>query len=175
VKTTKQQQSNLSTRAAAVAACLGLGAACTSVRVKPFEEEQCKPEAIAAMALFGLKPGNYGGLLIDIHQPGTQGDGGVYPEGPLTSVLEDLEHGNLPTGTLLFGTLWTSSGRKTRSGLDKAYGRYTEAQTPDGLRYPICFILGNPDGVPQEETSQPGVAVLPRSLPFMVVKRFVFE
>ena len=75
----------------------------------------------------------------------------LIPLGPITSVVKEVERGTLP------------------------YGRYTEVRTPDGKRYPVCFLLGNPDGVPQYEESQPGAVVLPRSLPFFAVKRFVFE
>jgi hypothetical protein len=127
------------------------------------------------MAHLGLKFRSGGSIVVDINQPGTQSEVGRYQDGSVTSVLVFAESGRLPPGTLLMGTLWTSSGRKSSSGLGKTYGRYTEARTPDGHRYPICFILGNDDGALQLEGSQPGAVLHPRALPFTVVRRFIFE
>jgi serine/threonine protein kinase len=172
----KQRKSNTLKKAATAAACLELGIACTGPQVKPFEEvEKCPPEALATMAHLGLKFRSGGSIVVDINQPGTQSEVGRYQDGSVTSVLVFAESGRLPPGTLLMGTLWTSSGRKSSSGLGKTYGRYTEARTPDGHRYPICFILGNDDGALQLEGSQPGAVLHPRALPFTVVRRFIFE
>jgi serine/threonine protein kinase len=163
-------------KAAAATACLELSAGCTSAQVRPFVEEPCPPEALAAMAKLGLTEQTSGRLVLDVHQPDTAtGALGRYQDGPITSVLKWDEKGILPSGSLLIGALWTYSGRKSRSGLDVTYGRYTEVRTPEGQRYPVCFLLGNPDGVPQYEESQPGAVVLPRTLSFFVAERFVFE
>jgi serine/threonine-protein kinase len=163
-------------KAAVAATCLELSAGCTSAQVKPFEEEPCPSEALAVMERLGFTENTSGLLVLDIHQPDTaSGELGRYQDGPITSVLKWDEKRILPPGSLLIGTLWTYGGRKPRAGVDMTYGRYTEVRTPQGERYPVCFLLGNRDGVPQEETSRPGAVVLPRTLPFFAVKRFVFE
>jgi eukaryotic-like serine/threonine-protein kinase len=173
----KQRKSNHLKKAAAAAACLELSTACAGAQVKPFQEEACPPEALAAMKQLRLDIGESGLLFLDVHQLESKrgGEVGVYKDGPIVSVFKGSAQSTLPYGTLLKGTLWTYSGRKSRSGLDIAYGRYTEAETPDGKRYPICFILGDREGVNQEKSSQPGAVLLPRTLPFTIVKRFVFE
>jgi serine/threonine-protein kinase len=117
-----------------------------------------------------------GRLVLDIHQPDTEsGELGRYQDGPITSVLLGITKGMLSAGTLLIGELRTYSKSKSIPGVEVTYGRYTEARTPEGKRYPVCFLLGNVDGVPQYESSQPGAVVLPRTLPVFAVKRFVFE
>ena len=173
---TAQRKPNKLKKAAVVATCLELSAGCAGAQVKPFEEEPCPSEALAAMEKLGLTENVSGALVLDIKQPDSKsGELGRYQDGPITSVFLGAEKGTLPPGTLLIGALKTYSKRKTRADLDVTYGRYTEARTPDGERYPVCFLLGNEDGVPQYEDSRPGAAVLPRTLPFFVVKRFVFE
>jgi serine/threonine protein kinase len=171
-----QRKPNKLKKAAVVATCLELSAGCAGAQVKPFEEEPCPAEALAAMEKLGLKENVSGTLVLDIHQPDSKsGELGRYQDGPITSVMLGAERGTLPPGTLLIGALKTYSKRKTRADLDVTYGRYTEARTPEGERYPVCFLLGNADGVLQYESSQPGAVVLPRTLPFFAVKRFVFE
>ncbi|HEX8702477.1 MAG TPA: hypothetical protein VF815_26825 [Myxococcaceae bacterium] len=171
-----QRKSNKLKKAVVAATCLELSAGCTGAQVKPFEEEPCPAEALAAMEKLGITERTAGMLFLDIHQPDTEsGELGRYQDGPITSVLLGAERGNLPPGTMLIGALKTYSKRKTRSDFDVTYGRYTEARTPEGKRYPVCFLLGNPDGVLQYEDSRPGAVVLPRTLPFFAVKRFVFE
>ncbi|MDY7231408.1 serine/threonine protein kinase [Hyalangium rubrum] len=175
-KSATQRKSKNLEKAAAAVACLELSAGCASTQVKPFEEvEKCPPEALAAMKKLGLRLGSAGNLVVDVQQPGTSGDTGRYQDGPITSVLLGEPTATLPAGSLILGTLWTSSGRIDRWGDAKVYGRYTEVRTPNGQRYPVCFTLGDEDGVPQLEGSQPGAALLPRSVPFKIVKRYIFE
>jgi hypothetical protein len=45
---------------------------------------------------------------------------------------------------------------------------------PIGREFPVCFILGNEDGMPRLEGSKPGAVWLWRSLP-VPVRRYVFE
>jgi serine/threonine-protein kinase len=175
-KPAAQRKSNILKKAAVAATCLELSTGCTSAQVRPFKEEPCPPEALAAMAKFGLTEGTSGNIHLDIHQLDPKsGELGRYQDGPITSVVKGVERGTLPPGSLLIGELQTYSKRKSRADLDVTYGRYTEVRTPDGERYPVCLLLGNPNGVPQYPESRPGAVVLPRSLPFFAVKRFVFE
>jgi serine/threonine-protein kinase len=177
-KPATQRKSNNLKKSVVAATCLELSAGCTGAQVKPFEEEPCPPEALDAMAKLGFTEQTSGLLVLDIHQPDTPaGELGRYQDGPITSVLKGDEKRILPPGSLLIGELRTYRRRKSQSDVDVdvTYGRYTEVRTPEGKRYPVCFLLGNPDGVPQYEASQPGAVVLPRTLPFFAAKRFVFE
>jgi serine/threonine protein kinase len=171
-----QRKSNKLKKTAAIATCLELSAGCAGAQVKPFEEEPCPAEALAAMEELGITELTDGLLVLDIHQPDSKsGELGSYRDGPITSVMLGATRGTLPPGTLLIGALKTYNKSKSMPDMDVTYGRYTEARTPEGKRYPVCFLLGNPDGVPQYESAQPGAAVLPRTLPYFAVKRFVFE
>lgn len=163
-------------KAAMAATCLELSTGCTGAQVKPFEEEPCPADAVTAMQRLGLTEGTSGLLVLDVRQPDTgTGELGRYQDGPITSVIKWDEKGILPSGSLLVGALKTYNKGKSMPDVDVTYGRYTEVRTPEGKRYPVCFLLGNPDGVPQFEASQPGAVALPRTLPFFAVKRFVFE
>ena len=169
------RKSNKLKKAAVAATCLELSAGCTGAQVKPFEEEPCPADAVAAMEKLGLTENTSGRLVLDIHQPDTpSGELGRYQDGPITSVIKGDSKGILPSGSLLIGALKTYNKSKYPDE-HVTYGRYTEVRTPQGKRYPVCFLLGNEDGVPQYEASQPGAVVLPRTLPFFAVKRFVFE
>jgi serine/threonine-protein kinase len=66
--------------------------------------------------------------------------------------------------------IYDIAGSVTRPGV---LGRYTQAVLPDGRKYPVCIVLGNPDGrVPKAEGSKPGAAVLGRELPVSPVGRW---
>jgi len=163
-------------KAVMAATCLELSAGCTGAQVRPFEEEPCPADAVAAMRKLGLTERTSGLLVLDVRQPDTgTGELGRYQDGPITSVIKWDEKGILPSGSLLIGALKTYNRGQSMPDVDVTYGRYTEVRTPEGKRYPVCFLLGNPDGVPQFEASQPGAVALPRTLPFFAVKRFVFE
>ncbi len=166
--------------AATVVTCLQT--ACASVPVKP-QAEDCPPKALAAMER--LKAWDSHNVILDINQPlDWEHDGDNKPEdlravfredGPIVSRLEG-DIGDMPEGTLMFGYLYVSGDwGENRFGGKKVYGRYHKAKLPDGREFPVCFILGNEDGMPRLAGAPPGVVWLWRSLPIRPVKRYVFE
>jgi hypothetical protein len=105
-------------------------------------------------------------VIIDINQPGTQQQEGIYRPGPIIGrVVKYGWTGPLPDGTLLYGQLWTEG--LIKEGKEAVMGRYTEALLPDGRRVPICFVLWvDWTGlIKKDEGSKPGEARLPRELP----------
>jgi serine/threonine-protein kinase len=106
-------------------------------------------------------PGSYR-VVIDINQPGTNQQEGIYHRGPITSrVVKYSWTGPVPDGTLLYGQLWTEG--LTKEGQEAVLGRYTEALLPDGRRVPVCFVLGDLTGLTiKNPGSKPGEARLPR-------------
>jgi serine/threonine-protein kinase len=162
--------------------CAVVGIGCSAVQVKPPEPEDCPLEASQAM-FQQLKVREFSDLraVVDINQPGKQYETGVYQDGPIIGRLTRGD-GDLPEGTLLHGHLWSgpdiyeidSYPGKDDVKHPAVLGRYTLAVLPDGRKYPVCIVLGDPgDGrVPMSEGSKPGAAVLGRELPVSAVRRW---
>ena len=134
-----------------------------------------------------LKIDSYSDLdaFIDINQPGLVDEAGVYQDGPVIGRIIRGD-GNLPEGTLLHGQLWTGPGiyekaSEKRAGIEKpveikvpaVMGRYTLAILPDGRKFPVCIVLGNPDGLYAIEPGpKAGTFVLSRGVPVSAVERW---
>ncbi len=148
----------LATTAAGLMACSG-----AQERSSP---ANCPPEALLAMKELELHVGANGHLLFDIHQPYDARREDIHivvRDGPIISQLEAPMQW-LPAGTLVYGQVWTEGENIT--------GRYTRVRTPDGTEYPVCFLLGNEDGMPKAIGSRPGYT---RARPWtnaLVVDRF---
>ncbi|WP_257463256.1 serine/threonine protein kinase [Archangium lipolyticum] len=155
--------------------CAVVGIGCPAVQVRPPEPEDCPRDATEAMAELKIETGSRLRAIVDINQPGDQGDTGVYQDGPVIGRLTRGD-GNLPEGTLLHGHLWTGPGIYDIAGDVKrpaVLGRYTQTVLPDGRKYPVCIVLGDTDGrVKKEEGSKPGAAVLARELPVSPILRW---
>ncbi|HEX5747828.1 MAG TPA: serine/threonine-protein kinase [Archangium sp.] len=157
--------------------CAAVGIGCPAAQVKPPAPEDCPKEATAAMFQeLELTRGSPLQAVVDINQPGDPSEAGVYQDGPVIGRLT-VGDGNLPEGTLLHGHLWTGPGIYEFMEEEKVpavLGRYTLAVLPDGRKYPVCIVLGNPDDgrVPMHEGSKEGAAVLNRELPVSVVRRW---
>nr|WP_242589237.1 serine/threonine-protein kinase [Corallococcus macrosporus] len=137
--------------------------ACAGTPLKP-APQRCPQDALDAMKTLGLRRDGKAGITVDIRYPFrpdatkvTVGDGDIVS-------LQKEDYGRLPQGTLLYGRLWT--------GGERVVGHYTRAETPDGRVYPVCFILGNPEGWWKEEGSKPGAAIISRSAGYTVVDAF---
>jgi hypothetical protein len=139
--------------------------ACSGAEVRP-DSARCPSEALAAMRELRLVMGHSFYVTLDVEKPrGPEATDYNVPvrDGPIASRVEESP-GRLPTGSLLYGRLWT--------GGEKVIGRYTRARTPDGREYPVCLILARGDGQPKSPGSQPGYTLL-RPEPFVtVVDRF---
>jgi len=153
--------------AAAAWLCATFSVGCPAAQVRPLPED-CAPEAVRSMRELNLHPGTYR-VVIDINQPGTNQQEGVYRSGPIVSkVVKYSWTGPLPEGTLLYGQLWTEG--LTKYGKEAVLGRYTEALLPDGRRVPICFVLGDQTGLTiKNPGSTPGQARLPREFGVLAV------
>jgi len=157
--------------------CAVAGLGCPAAQVKPPEPADCPKDATEAM-FQGLKLSMGSPLIavVDINQPGSTSVLGAYQDGPVIGRITEGD-GNLPEGTLLHGRLWTGPGIYYIRGDVKepaVTGRYTLAVLPDGRKYPVCIVLGDPrEGrVPTKEGSKPGAAVLNRELPVSPVERW---
>ncbi|HYI01690.1 serine/threonine protein kinase [Hyalangium sp.] len=162
-------------RAVAAWLCVTFSVGCPAAQVRPLPED-CSQEAIQGMEKMNLLgeeglPGGYR-VVIDINQPGTDEQEGIYREGKIVSkVVKYSWTGPLPEGTLLYGQLWTEG--LTKYGKEAVLGRYTEALLPDGRRVPVCFILWDQTGLMiKNEGSEPGAARLPREVTVLAVRRW---
>jgi serine/threonine-protein kinase len=153
---------------------------CPAAQVRPPEHEACPKEAITAMDELKIFHGEPLRALVDINQPGRTDETGVYMDGPVIGRITEGA-GDMPEGTLLHGRLWTGPGiydqdpytGEVRPGREAIMSRYTLAILPDGRKYPVCIVLGNPDGlVPKHKGSKPGAAVVNRQLPASAVWRW---
>ncbi|WP_375755622.1 serine/threonine protein kinase [Corallococcus exercitus] len=153
-------------RHVAALVCATAGLACPSVPMRPDSGVLC-PEASTQAMFQRLKIRKELNAVVDINQPGDQSQLGTYQEGPVVGriVAYAWTDPALPDGTLLYGRLWADPGVYDQ-GKEAAIVRYTEARLPDGSSYPVCIVLGGPDGrVPKQPGSKTGSAVLPRELP----------
>ncbi|WP_375767794.1 hypothetical protein NR798_39930 [Archangium gephyra] len=71
--------------------------------------------------------------------------------------------------------LWVTGNGTDNEGRKQVFGRWDKAKLPDGREVPVCFNLMNPDGTYESEVGPPGYARLPRQMPVVAVRRFVFE
>ncbi len=157
----------------AAALCAAASLACPAAQVKP-EAAECPTEAREAMFRdLGMDTTKGSKAVIDINQPGDQSKLGTYGDGMVVGRIVGYSWADpaLPDGTLLYGRLWT--GLVDEYGRPAAMARYSEAKLPDGRTYPVCIVLGNPDGrVRTQPGSKSGASVLPRELPVTVVERW---
>jgi serine/threonine protein kinase len=147
-------------RAAAAWLCTTFAVGCTATQVRPLPGD-CPLEVVQSMREMNLLKDTYR-VIIDINQPGTESQDGIYRQGPIVSKVVKYDWtGPLPEGTLLYGQLWTEG--ITKYGERAALVRYTEALLPDGRRLPVCFILGDMTGLTTSEPeARPGEVLLPR-------------
>jgi serine/threonine protein kinase len=153
-----------STRSLLAATCLGLGAACASApKARPPPPEECPPGAREKMNSFGIEPGfQHGGALPE------QGDERVVLVREGATTLRVLGPWfNLPENTTLFGRILFGEGR--------VYGRFTEARTPEGDRFPVCIEMHDTSGgrgVLREPGEGPGTARAFSTVTIYAVERF---
>ncbi|WP_309887927.1 serine/threonine-protein kinase [Archangium sp.] len=157
----------------AVWLCTATGLGCPAAQVRP-EPADCSDEAQRnTFELLKLDEGMLISAVVDIHQPGEPSDKGTYRDGPIVSRVlgDERTYPELPDGTLLYGRLWTGPGLQTRNGLDAILGRYTEALLPDGRKFPVCMVLGGPEGLwRKHDGSMPGAARTNRVVPVSAVR-----
>jgi serine/threonine-protein kinase len=151
-----------------------LAAGCAGVQVRPPSAE-CPQEARRAMRELGWenRMGKVPPAYLDAKQgegPGT--DEGVFPVGvPIVSKTA-ISRGKAPEGTLLYGRLWLDEKKRG------VWGRWTEAELPEGRKVPVCLELGVP-GTPYplgrnfaKRGEQPGTVVLPWHTPLYPVNEW---
>ena len=113
--------------------------------------------------------------ILDVHQPGTGGETGVYRDGPIVGRTTKGD-ANMPAGTLLYGHLWTGPGIASVGdpNVEAVIARYTEVLLPDGRKFPVCIVLGNTRQSRWEKVpgSKPGATILPREVPVSAVSRW---
>jgi serine/threonine-protein kinase len=149
------------------AACTGLACA-TPPQVRP-PDEDCPPAARAFLQSIGFESRDYLEVLTDPQQgePDQYGSMAIISSGPIISQVRWSRNPGIPKGTLFYGRLYAEG--------KNVYGRYDQARTPQGKTLPICFTLGDEDGIPDKEPGpRPGLYRIPRALPAFAVKRFVF-
>ncbi len=165
--------------------CAVAGLGCPGAQVKPPAPENCSKDALAAMFQeLNLSTNRYLRAIVDIRQEyddlSYEPNMGIYQEGPVIGRVLD-GYGNVPRGTLLYGRLWMGPGIYNQDpwtgevflNEPAVLGRYTQAELPDGRKYPVCIVLGDRDGrIAKMEGSPPGAAVLNRTAPMSVVIRW---
>ena len=179
-----QPEATSKRRGAAVrTACLGLtGAAlqaCLGTQQVPPERPAPPPQACPAGAvetmtdMLGLSLGemkstdwsDVRGRSVHVQEDATLRVGGDWEAG--------ADHTGkgwkvaLPDNTRLFGKLYVKEGR--------VYGRFTEARTPNGVRYPVCLELLDTDdnvGLELQPGSGPGKMMVDPVVVVRVVDRF---
>ena len=156
--------------------CAATGLGCPAVQVKPPAPADCSEDARRAMfEELKLTRGQYLRGTLDIHQPGSHMEEGIYRDGPIIGrvVRYDYTDPALPGGTLLYGQLWTGPGIQNQRGEESVIGRYTQALLPDGRKVPVCIVVGGYDGRwAKLPDSKPGAAVLQREVPLAAVWRW---
>ncbi|MBM7114029.1 serine/threonine-protein kinase [Archangium primigenium] len=154
------------TQACISAWALGQLACATPQAARPVlpPEEECPPEAWLYMREWGVGPG--GKYLATFPNESHVAPVVVQPDAPLAALEAWGEH--LPQETVFTGRLYFSE--------DRAYGRYTRAQTPDGKVYPVCMEIWDQvpfrRGMPIEAGSKPGAIKIVSTVYLMAVARF---
>ena len=112
---------------------------------------------------------------IDVTKPRADGMD-TYQDGPVISSFR-REFRGPPDGSVLYGRLYISPANGVdKFGRKKVYGRWDKVKLPDGRELPVCFRLGNPDGMAElDPTPPPGFARFSRAMPLVAVHRFVYE
>lgn len=157
--------------------CAATAVGCPGAQVKPPQSEDCPEEARRAMfEVLKLTEGSDIQAIIDVGQPGREGEDGTYRDGPIVGQVQEFygaEDPGLPRGTLLYGRLWTGPGILWR-GEAGVVARYTEARFPDGRTFPVCLTLGLPHeaGLFVLPGSKPGAVKLPRAFRIAPVYRW---
>jgi serine/threonine-protein kinase len=164
---------------AALLFCLmkGGGAACAGAPLRPVPET-CPPEALAAMKMLRIDIEDGAEAWIDLSKPRSDWSLTTYQDGPVVSSFVE-RFGDIPEGSVLFGRLYVSGNGVDEFGSKKVYGRWDKVKLTDGRELPVCFRLGNRDGL-YESTGDgaplpPGYARFPHNMPLVAVDRFVYE
>jgi serine/threonine-protein kinase len=159
-----------STAKAGVAAVCAVLSGCTGTQARPPPEPvDCPAEAVKTMEELGVfsRTGPYndevgvaiaarsqGDILITIH------------EGPVTvTTLDDT--GKLPVNSILSGQLIV--------GEERVYGRFTQATTPQGDTFRVCFQFfewGKPGAIIDEKGPGPGLVRITSGQEVTPVTRF---
>nr|AYM52283.1 serine/threonine-protein kinase Pkn3 [Stigmatella aurantiaca Sg a15] len=153
--------------AAILGMVVAVEAGCPGAQVRPMPSdlEDCPPEVQKVMEELGVKSDMF--ITVDIRQPSTAGgyvpgDDGTYGDGPVIGRVEPWDNqSKIPTGSLLFGYLWTEVG-------PRVIGRYDRVQFPNGKEFPVCMALSNRsfrDGIKKHPGSKPGAAKIGRIEP----------
>lgn len=150
----------------AAAVCL-VTTGCAGVPVHPTWPQECPQEALTAMSIRGMGPGDNGYVTLDLNRPGG-GNPDDYRAGPIVSIVykyDDMER-FLPVGTKLYGFMWT--------GGEKIQAYWTRAEMPNGVEMPVCLVLGFDErgGYWKEPGTQPGTFSISRQVPAYVTRRF---
>ncbi|WP_224245563.1 protein kinase domain-containing protein [Hyalangium gracile] len=158
--------------------CTTFSVGCAAPQLRPIPED-CPPDTVQRMKELNLFKRDMIGsnalpVVIDIHQPGMDGQLGVYHAGRIVSRVELPEGWKhdypVPDGTLLYGQLWTEG--LSIEGREAVYGRYTEMLLPDGRRFPVCYTLGSTGYKVKRPGSKPGEPVLERDSLVIPVERW---
>jgi serine/threonine protein kinase len=164
---------------AALVLCLveGGGAACTGAQLRPVPED-CPPEAIASMKQLRIEVGDYAETWIDITKPRARFGYTTFRDGPVVSSFVE-RFGDIPEGSVLFGRLYVSGNGVDKYGDKRVYGRWDKVKLTDGREFPVCFRLGNRDGLyenrDENAPTPPDQARFPHNMPLVAVDRFVYE
>jgi serine/threonine-protein kinase len=155
--------------------CLMQGgvAACAGVPQRPVPEE-CSRDALAAMKMLRIDIEDGAEAWIDLSKPRALSGLTTYQDGPVVSSFV-YRFGDIPEGSVLFGRLYVSGNGVDAFGSKKVYGRWDKVKLTDGRELPVCFRLGNRDGLYENEPSPPGYARFPHNMPLVAVERFVYE
>lgn len=136
-----------------LSACLGLGCASSGVSLRADGSpgpEECPEGALKMMRLLRIQPGDTAWLEIDANQ--THHSPVTLSDGPVESHLDE-ELGALPSGTNLYGRIWTSG--------PVVIIRYYQARPRDGDIIPFCAVARLAGGGLQPKPgSRPGTAIL---------------
>ncbi|WP_309894458.1 hypothetical protein [Archangium sp.] len=123
----KQTGSSAAKVGTALLACT-LAAGCPGAQVRPVTPDDCPPGAQEAMEKWGIEEFGRGNFF----QANDQGLATVH-KGPGAVIVLDNFWGGAPERTKLTGEFFF--------GDERIYGRFTEAHTPGGARFPVCLQL----------------------------------
>ncbi|WP_218920883.1 serine/threonine protein kinase [Melittangium boletus] len=137
----------------------------TSASLPPPAE--CPPGAWDAMSAIGIKPTE---IRLGTFLPNNNAARIVVPPGTPVSLIEEWGQDDaLPQKTVFMGELFY--------GAERAYGRFTQARTPQGKVYPVCMELVGDElelqnGEQFEPGSKPGAVKLASTVYLRAVERF---
>lgn len=155
----------------------GGGAGCAGAPLRPVPEE-CPPEALAAMKQLRIEVDDYAEAWIDVTKPRAEFGYTTFRDGPVVSSFA-YRFGDIPEGSVLFGRLYVSGNGVDKYGDKRVYGRWDKVKLTDGRELPVCFRLGNRDGLYENSDKNaptpPDQARFPHNMPLQAVDRFVYE